>query len=78
VLRIVLHRAWLNLKFPAVAQRIVPPIQSGYDPDARTHDVGEELARLEKEYNRHDSLWTQIKRKQDAAEIDLWPPRDSN
>jgi hypothetical protein len=53
-------------------------IQSGHEPNARTH-VGEQLARLEKEYNRHDSplLWTQIKR-DDASQIDLWPPRESN
>ena len=78
VLRFVLHRAWLNLQYPSVAQPILPMIQSGHEPNARTH-VGEQLARLEKEYNRHDSplLWTQIKR-DDARQIDLWPPPESN
>jgi hypothetical protein len=79
VLRIVLHRAWLNLKFPAVARPILPMIQSGHEPDARTYDVGEQLARLEKEYHRHDSplLWKQIER-DDTPQINLWPRRDSN
>ena len=79
VLRIVLQRAWLNLNFPAVAQPISPFIYVQQEPDAwEEHDVGEQLARLEKEYKRHDSrLWTQSER-DDASQIDLWPPRDSN
>jgi hypothetical protein len=80
VLRIVLQRAWLNLQYPSVAQPILPPIQVQREPNARAeHGVGEPLTRLEHEYNRHDSplLWTQIER-DDAPQIDLWPPRDSN
>ena len=79
MLRIVLQRVWLNLKFPAVAQPISPFVYVQQEPDARAeHDVGEQLARLEKEYNRQDSpLWTQIKL-DGAPQIDLWPPRDSN
>jgi hypothetical protein len=48
VLQIVLHRAWLNLKFPAVAQPISPLIhhaqrgQSSHD-EASEDDVGELL-----------------------------------
>jgi len=66
------------LKFPAVAQPITPLIQVQHEPDAQVeHDVGEQLARLEKEYNQHaSSLWTQIDR-DGAPQIDLWPPRDS-
>jgi hypothetical protein len=80
VLRIVLQRAWLNVQYPSAARPILPPIQAQRKPNARAeHDVGEQLARLEQDYNRHDSplLWAQIERG-DAPQIDLWPPRDAN
>ena len=65
MLRIILQRAWLNLQYPSAAQPILPPIQVQRKPSAGAeHDVGEQLARLEQEYNRRDSplLWAQIGR----------------